>query len=406
MSFDPLKERGIPIERQLRNWSELNVRPYDKNQIHPYSRCRIIVMNGIEVEAAMYSHQFARHTKNLDLKRALAMTRRVEQQQQKAVNWLIPGDESTLEVTIGYEQVAVDLTAWVAQREPDPLMKRVYEFGLLEDFDHLYRYANLLDLTQPKKAAEIVGQLTEIMPGRPTKLEHRHPHDDVRRALNMYSGDPLSGLHALTIMAAEQQTMNFYMTIGNRPIEPIARGLYLEIAQIEEQHVTQYESLLDASASWCENLVLHEYNECYLYYSFMEQEEDRRLRQLWELHLNMEIEHLRIACDLMRAMDGRDPEAILPKAMPDPILFQPNKEYVRGVLATQVDLTANEIEFAPVSALPKDHRYHQYQKTVHGTGPVPSEAIIEEHLRVKKTEYRLETEGPHPVSALQMEAAE
>jgi hypothetical protein len=405
MTFNPLEERGIPLDRQLRNWSELNSEPYDKDSIEPYSRCRIIVMNGIEVEAAMFSHQFARHSTNLQLKRMLAMTRRIEQQQQKAVNWLIPGNESTLEVTIGFEQVAVDLTAWIAQAEPDPVMRRIYEFGLLEDFDHLYRYANLLDMTEPKKAAAIVGDLTEIMPGRPTILEHRHPTDELRRSMSLYSSHPLSALHGLTIMAAEQQTMNFYMTIGNRPIEPLARGLYLEIAQIEEQHVTQYESMLDATASWCENLVIHEYNECYLYYSFMETEPDPRLKKLWELHLGMEIEHLRIAAELMRSMDGRDPEAILPPTMPAPITFQPNKEYVRQVLANQVDLTANEIDFVPAASLPKDHRYFQYQKTVHGKGPVPSEAVIDEHAGKKGGEYRLETEGPHPVEDLQMETA-
>ncbi len=405
MSFNPLKERGVPLERQLRNWSELNSQPYDKDSIDPYSRCRVIVMNGIEVEAAMYSHQFSRHSANLELKRKLAMVRRVEQQQQKAVNWLIPGDESTLEVTIGFEQVAVDLTAWVAQAEPDPVMKRVYEFGLLEDFDHLYRYANLLDMTEPKKAAAIVGGLTEIMPGRPTILEHRHPHDDLRRPLNLYGSDPLSSLHALTIMCAEQQTMNFYMTIGNRPIEPIARGLYLEIGQIEEQHVTQYESLLDASATWCENLVVHEYNECYLYYSFMQTEVDPRLKALWELHLGMEIEHLRLACELMRDMDRRDPEAILPPEMPEPVTFRPNKEYVRKVLAEQVELTADELEFVPLSSLPKSHRYHQYQQAVHGKSSVPSEAVITEHEARKGGEYRLESEGPHPVEHLKMENA-
>ena len=93
MSFNPLSERGIPLEKQLRNWSELNVKPYDKDAVHPFTRCRVILMNGIEVEAAMFSHQFARHTRNLDLKRMLAMTRRVEQQQQKAVNWLTPAQE-------------------------------------------------------------------------------------------------------------------------------------------------------------------------------------------------------------------------------------------------------------------------------------------------------------------------
>ena len=36
----------------------------------------------------------------------------------------------------------------------------------------------------------------------------------------------------------------------------------------------------------------HEYNECYLYYSFMEQETDPRIKAMWELHLNMELAHL------------------------------------------------------------------------------------------------------------------
>jgi hypothetical protein len=183
MSFNPLQEKGIPLDRQLRNWRELNVQPYDKNEVHPFSKCRGIVMNGIEVEAIMFSHQMARNTLDPKIKQKLAYLRRIEQQQQKAINWLIPGDESTLEVTIGYEQVAVDLTSWVAQHEPDPYLKQVYEFGLLEDFDHLYRYANLYSLLDGKKAEELVGRLTEITPGRPTIFEHRHPHDEISRPM-------------------------------------------------------------------------------------------------------------------------------------------------------------------------------------------------------------------------------
>jgi hypothetical protein len=137
MSFNPLEEHGIPIDRQFRSWSELNVDPYRTELVHPYTRCRVIAMNGIEVEAALHSHMMARHTVDMGLKQALAMVRRVEQQQQKAVNWLIPGDESTIAVTIGYEQVATDLTAWLARHEPDPYLKKVYDFALLEDFDHL-----------------------------------------------------------------------------------------------------------------------------------------------------------------------------------------------------------------------------------------------------------------------------
>ena len=399
MSFNPLQEKGIPLDRQLRNWSELNVEPYDKNEVHPFSRCRGIVMNGIEVEAVMFSHQMARNTLDPQVKQKLAYLRRIEQQQQKAVNWLIPGDESTIEVTIGYEQVAVDLTSWVAQNEPDPYLKQVYEFGLLEDFDHLYRYANLYSLLDGKKAEKLVGDLTEITPGRPTIFEHRHPHDEIRRPMTALAADPQSILNALTILAAEQQTMNFYMTIGNRFMEPLARATYLEIAQIEEQHVTHYESILDPTLGWFENLVLHQYHECWMYYSFMEDEIDPRVKALYELHLNMEIEHLRVACDMLREIVGREPEELLPKSLDRTIGFKENKDYVRQVLANQVDLTAKDSEFVPVGQLPADDRYFDYQAKVNGDW-IPTEVVIEETLRAKGEEYRLETEGPHPVEGL------
>ena len=86
--FNPLDHKGLPLDAQIRSWSELNVEPYDKRSIHPYSRSRIILMNGIEVESILFSHQFARHTDNPEGRRALALSRRAEQMQQKADNWL------------------------------------------------------------------------------------------------------------------------------------------------------------------------------------------------------------------------------------------------------------------------------------------------------------------------------
>src|SRR5215203_5839273 len=225
--MNPLEQKGIAVEDQFRNWSGLNVAPYDKLDVHPYTRTRVILMNGIEVESIMFSHQFARHTDNPEVRRALALSRRAEQMQQKADNWLLPGSDGPIETTIVYEQVAVDLTAWLARMEPDPYLKQVYDFGLLEDFDHLYRYANLLDLMKGKRAESITGTVTEIMPGRPNPVEFRHPMDDVRRHYDKHSVDPRSRLHVMTLVAAEQQTMNYYMTAGNIPVDPVARGLYL-----------------------------------------------------------------------------------------------------------------------------------------------------------------------------------
>ena len=400
--MNPLEQPGIALEDQLRNWSELNVEPYDKLDVHPYTRTRVILMNGIEVESIIFSHQFARHTDNLEIKRALALSRRIDAQQQKVINGLNPGDQTPLETTIGYEQVAVDLTAWLARHEPDPMLKQALDFALLEDFDHLYRYANLYELLDGKNATALTDQLTEITPGRPTMVEHRHPHDDVRGHYETHTVDPLSRMHVMTIVAAEQQTMNFYMNHGADWIEPIARGLYAEIALIEEQHVTHYESLLDPLDTWLKQLVFHEYNEAYLYWSMMQNEQDRRIRSIWELHLDMEIGQLHAACDLLRKFEGIEPEQILPPALPDtPVTFEPNKDYVREILASQIDIRTDGLDYVFDHDLPDDHRSRRYRAVVNAGG-VPSEMVIDENRAQNGKEFRDETEGQHPVETLRV----
>jgi hypothetical protein len=126
------------------------------------------------------------------------------------------------------------------------------------------------------------------------------------------------------------------------------------------------------------------------------------VRAVYELHLNMEIEHLRIAAELMRKVEKRDPEELLPKGFERTVSFKENKSYVREVLARQVDLTAKDAQFVPIDELPEDDRYFDYQNAVHGEW-VPSEAVIEEAKQKLGEEYRLETEGEHPVPGLRRE---
>ena len=198
-------------------------------------------------------------------------------------------------------------------------------------------------------------------------------------------------------MAAEQQTMNFYMNVGPMYMEPIARQLYQEIGLVEEEHVTHYESLVDPGETWWERLVNHEYNECYLYYSFMQTESDPRVKNLWELHLNMELEHLHIACDLMREHDGRDPESVLAPALPEPVTFEPNKQYVREVLANQIDWTTLGTGYVQEA----HRRFEEWQSKINAVRP-PQERVIDEHRDKYGEEYRLQTEGPHPVERLRL----
>jgi hypothetical protein len=400
MAFDPLDQPGIPVDEQFMSLADLNPDPYDKRTADPYTRTRVILMNGIEVESIMFSHQFARHTDDVELKRALALSRRMEQMQQKVVNGLNPGDQTTLETTIGYEQVAVDLTAWLARHETDPYLKQALDFALLEDFDHLYRYANLYDLIEGKRADELTGHLTEIMPGRPLALEHRHPYDDLNCHYETFTVRPLSRLHVMTIVAGEQQTMNFYMNHATDYMEPIVRGLYNEIAMIEEQHVTHYESLIDPLDSWIKQWVFHEYNEVYLYWSMLQQEGDRRIKSVWERHCDMEIGQLQVACHFLRRYEGIDPREILPKELPDvPVTFEPNKEYVRNVLATQIDLRKDGVNYVPQADLPSDHRYFDVQRRL-STADSFGEVAIQEHRASRRGEYRDQTEGDHPVVEL------
>jgi len=395
--FNPLDHKGLALDQQLRNWRELNVEPIDPEAVDPYTRCRIITMNGIEAEAVMFSHQFSRVCQDLDVKRQLAYTRFVESQQQRVVNWLLPGLASVLETTLGYEQVAVDLTAWVARHEPDPYLKQAYEFGVLEDFDHLYRYANLYEMVERRKAEKIVNGVTEVMPGRPTVAEFRHPFDNVNDPYAKDDVDPRSKLHALTILSAEQQVMVYYMNTGPQYMEPIARQLYQEISLIEQEHVTHYESLVDPGETWWERLVTHEYNECWLYWSFMEQESDPRIKAIWELHLQMELAHLQQAADLLRRHDGREPEQIVgDTGLPEPLMFEPNKEYLRHLLATHLDLTKLGAGYVREA----HERFEEMQEKIHGGEQPPSEVVIDAHREMFGDEYRLETEGPHPVESL------
>ena len=213
--MNPFKEKPISIEKSLQNWKDLYPKPYDKREVDPYTKTRIILMNGTEFEANWFSHQLSRHTCNNDLRRDLALTRYIEKQQQIKISLLKPAKESILEHTIGYEQLAVDLTAELAKRELDCNVKTALDFALLEDFDHLYRYADLLEMEQGVAAEWLVGRYTEIMPGRPTISHHRYPMDNVKRSINAKESDTQTVLSTMIITAAEQQTMNYYNSADN-----------------------------------------------------------------------------------------------------------------------------------------------------------------------------------------------
>ncbi|MEV6844444.1 hypothetical protein [Actinoplanes sp. NPDC051411] len=66
-------------------------------------------------------------------------------------------------------------------------------------------------------------------------------------------------------------------------------------------------------------MVLHEATACYLYHAFLHLETDRRLRALWELHLQMALTRLRTAGDLLRRHEGGEPRMMIGAGFADPL---------------------------------------------------------------------------------------
>jgi len=380
MSLELFKEKGVPLDQQRFTWRDLVREPISKLDNDAFSRVRIILMNGIEAESNRFLHALARM--NGPLRTEAARVRRVDQHQQTLVNWLNPPDQSPLETTIGFEQVAIEVTASIAQSEPDPYLAQVYRYGLLEDFDHMYRYAALMDRMEGKDANSLLQCYTDILPGRPTSVEHRAPEDDLRRPYDRRSADPLTKLNALTIMAGENQTHDFFMTIGPMYSDPIARQLYAEIASIEEQHVTQYESLLDPEQTWLENWLLHEATEVYNYYSCAQFEDDKRIRSIWERFCDYELGQLHFVMDLFQRIEDRDPREILPERLPEPIQYKSQRDFVRNVLEKEVGYRAKGTE---IGDLDESEATRAYREHMNSEGS-PSEMVSDGYIWTPGTE--------------------
>lgn len=400
--MNPFNEKPIDLERSFQNWKELYPKSYDKQEVDPYTKTRIILMNGTEFESNWFSHQFARHTDDVDLKRDLALTRMIEKRQQLKISLLKPMDETVLEHTIGYEQLAVDLTAELAEREADCNVKKALDFALLEDFDHLYRYANLLEMEQGVYAERLVGRYTEIMPGRPTIAHHRYPKDNVKYAINAKKSDVQTVLSTMIITAAEQQTMNYYMNVTTFAASELGRRLYQEIALVEEVHVAQYESLMDDSATWLESALWHEYCECYLYWSCYQTETDARIKKFWEENLEFEIAHLHKAADLLKKYEKKEWQQIIPCGeFPAPISLHENVDYVRKILENTVQYTSLKEDYKKIEDMPQNADFFRYQDIVNpAADTVPSHKVIDEFIRKHGEDYRFQV-APSPVPELQ-----
>ncbi|MET3133840.1 rubrerythrin [Oxalobacteraceae bacterium GrIS 1.11] len=381
MAFNLYDSKGCSLERQRFTWRDLVQNPISKLDDDAFTRVRVILMNAIEHGAIRFQHMAARM--NGELRLALAQVGRAEQHQATLINWLLGSDHSLLETTIAYEQLAIEMTAAVAQREPDAYLAQVYRFGLLDDLDHLYRFSALLDRLEGKDANNILQSYTDILPGRPTMLGHRAPQDALRDPYNRATALPPSKFHALTLGAVKYQTRDYYMNVGPLFSDPVARQLYAEIASVEEQHATQYASMFDPGESWLEQWLLHEANEVYHYYSCVQQEGNHHVKGIWERCLDYELGHFHLVSDLFKQYEQRDPAAVLPPSLPEPMVFQSHREFVRQVLTHEVDLRANGARFVDKQNESMQSRLYREQMNRAGS---PSESVAAGYAWVPGTE--------------------
>jgi hypothetical protein len=191
------------------------------------------------------------------------------------------------------------------------------------------------------------------------------------------------------------------MNIGPTYYNDLGRQLYQEIAMVEEVHVTQYGALIDPSCTWLEMHLLHKYNECYLFYSFYQDEKDPHIKAIWERCLNAEIAQLHRAAALLAQHENKQWQQVVGNGtFPKLLQFHDTKDYLRKVLAETVENTGNKEVLWNVNDLPDNHTFFWYQDTVnHNVSKVPSHMVIAEHQKKKGEDYRYE-DKPNPVEAL------
>ena len=368
-----LKEKGMPFEEQWRDWHKLVVRPFDHSDIDCYSRTRQILMNGIEVEAWGFKHALNRRNNDIELKNIISQIQRIEDMQQTTMNWLCPSNQTVLDTTIGYEQVAVDLTAYLAQNEDDNYVKETFDFGLLEDFDHLYRYSQFLNLIEETDPNELLHNKTDVLIGRPTQYHHNCNTLRIRKNYDKTKATPKTKVNILTLLSAEQQTHNFYAEHGFMYGNTDLKRLYAEIKDVEEEHTTMYESLIDPNETIFEKWLIHELTETSCYYNCYLDETDERIKLIYEQMFQMELAHLQIASEMFKKYENKDSEEIIGDKEILPCRFESQKEYVSKILNKETGKRlTKDGSYSTVENLPKDWGSYPVQKMLNDKG-VPSE---------------------------------
>ena len=268
------------------------------------------------------------------------------------------------------------MTAWLAQNEPDDYVRETFDFGLLEDFDHLYRYSQWAYMMHGINPDDIVQHQTDIMISRPTQQHHNCNVLRLRKPYDKNTASPQTKVNILTLVSGEQQTHNYYAEHGMNYGNHTLRETYAEIKDVEEEHVNMYESLIDPTESFYEKLLLHEFTEVCNYYNSYQDELDDMIKPVWELFLEQELGHLHEAVKLFKTHEKRDPEEVIGNEIILPCHFESQKEYVKNILENEIDKRIGvDKDYLKIDELPNDWASYEVQKTLNADGS-PTERTI------------------------------
>ena len=111
---------------------------------------------------------------------------------------------------------------------------------------------------------------------------------------------------------------------------------------------------------------MHEATEVYAYASCAEQETNPRIKAIWERFLDYELGHLNVACEWFQKIEGRDPAEILAGPLPKMIEFKSQREFVRKVLAAEVNLRTAGTEYVDKAQEAQSSLDHRHQVNSQG----------------------------------------
>lgn len=276
--FDPLDHPGIPVDHHGRHWHELEF-AVDTRATDPSTLRRISMVAAVEANAEHFDRQFANRVQDVDARRSVGSLGAATAERRQHLAGVRPSPHNTAEDAIDRARAAFEMAGWAVRNEPDPDRSSEYRQQAWQHLERLRRYAEYGDRAHLPWADLMAGEVDRWWPPLPTTpAGGRTPSPPAIQ--------PLSLLHNWMVRAAGPRA------IGNRP-QPRRRG-------------------------W-EALVVQESAGCYLYYAFMAEEGDRRLRPMWELHLQMQLAHLQTASNLLRRYAGRDAHEVIGAGLPEPV---------------------------------------------------------------------------------------